>query len=143
MFFGSTSYLITHILLVSKFPLYASCAHAALRKFDLGSTPFHNRVAPENRHSASLNTVKTRFKMDVTALFRNHILATPHLRPCNGYKAAPERVLGNADFNFEFCSDDNCCLIVHEYSGLESQGSDSQGSRTIRGNEAGHSALER
>ena len=51
---------------------------------------------------------------------------------CNGYKAVPERVLGKADINVEFRPEDNRYLIVHECSGLGSQGGDSQNLQTIR-----------
>ena len=40
-----------------------------------------------------------------------------HLHDCNAFKAAPER----ADINFEFRPDDNRYLIVHEFSGLDSE----------------------
>lgn len=43
-------------------------------------------------------------------------------------KAAP----GSVDINIEFRPDDNRYLIVHEFSGLDSQTRDSQDLQTIR-----------
>ena len=40
-----------------------------------------------------------------------------HLHDHDAFKAAPER----ADINFEFRPDDNRYLIVHEFSGLDSE----------------------
>ena len=54
------------------------------------------------------------------------------LRDCNGCKVAPERSLGKADINLEFRPDDNRYLIVHEFSGLDSQDGESQDLQTIR-----------
>jgi hypothetical protein len=50
-------------------------------------------------------------------------------RNCNGYKVAPERA---PDINLEFRPDDNRYLIVHEFSGLDSQDGGSQDLQTIR-----------
>jgi hypothetical protein len=46
----------------------------------------------------------------------------------NGYQAAPKK----ANINVEFQPADNCYLIVHESSGLDSQTGDSQDLQTIR-----------
>jgi hypothetical protein len=68
--------------------------------------------------------------VDVTVRF----CAIIFLRDCNGpgYKVAPERAPGKADINLEFRPDDNRYLIVHEFSGLDSQDEESQDLQTIR-----------
>lgn len=75
--------------------------------------------------SGKSSLIKAVFKVDVTVRFYTGIF----LRDCNGYKVAPERA---PDINLEFRPDDNRYLIVHEFSGLDSQDGESQDLQTIR-----------
>ncbi|KAF8267148.1 hypothetical protein EI94DRAFT_1701243 [Lactarius quietus] len=99
----------------------ANSAHLPLNSVVRQVLPEHFRfrilIVGKSRSGKS-SLVKTVFKVDVTVrpLFFD---ATLHNR--NGYKAAPMK----ADINVEFRPEDNRYLIVHEFSGLDSQARDS------------------